>query len=139
MTQLFSHINLSSSTDIHMVLGSSGCSFPLGILAANKCRCGNQQQQQMGACYYTKPIFPNCPFSHCSNAPVPPVVIVFKTFVNRSLLTQTSFYQDETHIIFPTAPIAFPVRCNYTHDIKMPMSPSGEACSRSPYEISCKA
>ena len=58
-----------------MVLGSSSCSFPLGTLAANKCSCGDQQQQQMGACYYAKQMFPNCLFSHCSNAPVPPVVI----------------------------------------------------------------
>ena len=37
-----------------MVLGSTGCSFPLGTVAANKCSCSDQQQQQMGTCYYAK-------------------------------------------------------------------------------------
>ena len=55
------HIDLSWSTDIHMMLGSSCCSFPLRTVAANKCSCGDQQQQQMGAFYYTKPMLSQLP------------------------------------------------------------------------------
>ena len=41
-----------------MVLTPSGCSFPLGTVAANKCSCGDQQQQQMGEVIRISQFFP---------------------------------------------------------------------------------
>ena len=52
MTQLFPHTMLTFREVliyVHMVLAPSGCSFPLDTVAANKCSCGDQQQQQMRA------------------------------------------------------------------------------------------